>query len=360
MFNINRFSFLGIGFLLVAAHLISCGNQGSTNIDAKSLKEYGPEVKLHERSKAFSSLYPNHGNNQKLKDIAEDYLGGNPQLLNALESSKEFKPNYMDYRFEVDDLPIHLKGFSKLFSMEDRQENRGKRQNIVVEFVQKDDARIRSGHTLIVDFSELANSLDPEVKYGFDKDENNNQKLHIKKLKSTEFNFIGTEKTYFIGASQPLESHPLALNYDTKAKRYSFKTNQNEGLFNLDIISDFHSNSKEPLQDDIRYAAIVSNIKAAQNKYIKSRGYYKLEGVCRALSNLDLQSDYPLRDVYKGEAIMKHLGTSLSDGQSYIKLIMNDTHIGMLVDVNGYISQYQQVTVDKERGVVDKIVLVRK
>lgn len=361
MFNIYRFSIVGIGLFIAIIQLMSCGNGDSNSKEAsKSLKDYGPEVKIHANSEAYSNIYPNHGNDQKLKDIAEDYLGNQPKLLNAIQSSKEYKPNYIDYRFEVDDLPLDLQGFSKLFTSEDRKTNKGKRQNVIVEFLKKDEASIRSGHTLIVDFPELANSIEPKVKYGFDKDETASQKLHIKKIKSANFNWTGHQKTYIIGASQPIESQPLSITYNTIKKRYIYKTNGAEGELNIDKISDYYSKSKEPLSDDMGYSAIVSNIKAAQNKYIKSRGYYKLEGICRTLSNLDLKEDFPLRDVYKGDAIMKHMGTSLSDGKSYIKLIMDDTHIGMLVDVNGYISQYQQVIVDKEKGIVDKVVLVRK
>jgi len=74
---------------------------------------------------------------------------------------------------------------------------------------------------------------------------------------------------------------------------------------------------------------------------------------------MKLSEDFPLRSMYKGEALMRHNGTSLSDGQSYVKLIMDDTQIGLLIGVDGYITQYQQVIVDKEKGIVQKTVLVR-
>lgn len=363
MLKINRFLLLGFGLILTMLALQRCGDKevnSASKQTAKSLKDYGPEVKLHDIAKDYPSIYPNNGNEQKITDIAKDYLGASLHFLEAKQISKDFKPNYIAYKYEVAELPIDLSGFDKIFSDEEKVANKGNRQNVVLEFVKKGNAKVRSEHTLIVEFSELANSQDPKVKYGFDKPRNSNNKLHIKKLKSNEFILKGTEQKFLIGSSKPYLSHPLKVGYDIKDRNYFFETDAAKDELNIERLKRRFASSKEPLIDDMRYCAIVNNIKAAQNKYIKSKGYYKIGGVSRTLSSMELEADFPLRDLYKGEAIMKNLGASLSDGKSYVKLIMNDTHVGMLVDVNGYISQYQQVTVDKEKGIVDKIVLIRQ
>ena len=351
--------------IVALSFFCSCNsNEGNINTDKRNAKEqklYGPEVKQYTESNSLENIYPNHGNDQKLATIAADYIGRSWVTLNVDQKSKEFKPDYIDYKFEVDELPIDLKKMNLLFSKEDRIDSKGKRENVIMEFVKKGDHSIRSEHTMIVDFPELANSEIPKVTYGFDKKEGANKKtLHIKKIKSSDFQFSGFESTYFIGTSKPIQRQPFELKYDSKIKKYKLKTETTEVELNLDRTKDLYKGSKDPLFDDMKYCAIISNIKTIQNKYIKSGGYYKIDGIYRFLSNSELNEDFPLREMYKGEALMRHNGTSLSDGQSYVKVIMDDTQIGLIIDVDGYISQYQQVIVDKEKGIVEKCVLIRK
>jgi len=361
-----KVTFIRFNFLLciISIMLVACKSdnvQKEAIKDAKPLKEYGVSVKVHEDSKAYFNIYSNHGNDKKLNEIAKDYLGKSFDLLNVSQKNKEFKPDYIEYEFEVDELPLELTGLKTLFSKEDRVQSKGKRENVVIEFVKRSDRSVRSQHTIIVDFPLLANSEEPKVTYGFNRESgSSSNKLHIKKLKTANFNFQGTEQKYFIGATKPLSSQTLNLKYDGSVKKYIFETEAAQDILDMDRLSSRYKKSKEPLFDDMRYAAIVSNLKSIQNKYIKSGGYYNLNNVFRTLSSLDLNADFPLRDLYKGEALMKNIGSSLADGKSYVKLVLEDTQIVCLLDVDGYVTQYQQVTVDKEKGIVDKIVLVRK
>lgn len=355
---------LGLLTVIAFASITGCNNKESgedVKRTAKEFKIYGPEVKLYDASKSDQSIYPNHGNDQKLSTIASDYLGRSTTVLNAITKDKKFNPDYIEYQIEVDELPIDLKGFSALFSKEDRIDSKGKRENVIIEFAKKEDLGVRSQHTMIVDFSPLANSEDPTITYGYDKKSGNTkQTLHIKKLKSADFKFAGTESKYYIGSQKAFSKQMLELEYDLDSKKYFIQSDAGNSELNIDALDELYNDSKVEFSDDMKYGAIVKNLKAVQNKNIKSGGYYKLDGLLRFLPNLELNTDYPLRHLYKGEALMKNIGTSLSDGQSYVKLIMDDTQIGLLVDVDGYISQYQQVIVDKAKGIVEKVVLIRK
>ena len=336
-------------------------NAATSKKDAEALKMFGPEVKLHDQSSSYKNIYPNHGNDQKLLTIAADYLGRSSELLNANQKNKEFKSDYIDYQIEVDELPIDLIGLNTIFSKEDRVDSKGKREKVVMEFIKKSNPSIRSQHTMIVDFPKLPNSEEPKVTYGLDKKKGSAKKqLHIKKIKSSDFHFVGSTHTYLLGAPKPLRSQSLELMYDIKSKKYTFKSDTAQDELDVDRYTNFQNESNSTIFDDMKYCSILSNIKSAQNKYIKSGGYYKLDGISRVLSSLELNSDFPLREIYKGEALIRHKGTSLSDGKSYVKIVMDDSQIGLLIDVEGYISQYQQVVVDKEKGIVEKTVLIKK
>ena len=350
--------------LLCILLMIGCNNDssdvGQVKRDAKTLKMYGPEVKVHKENIASENMYPKYGEEQTLAAIAADYLGRSVDVLHISKRKKEFKPDYIEYQLEVEDLPVDLKNLSTIFTKKDRIESKGKNENVVIEFAKKDDLGVRSQHTMIVNFSPLANSEEPKVTYGFDKKKGSGKKkLHIKKIKSSAFKFEGKESKYFIGAKKPFASQSIQLDYQLNSKQYAYQTDTGNGVLDMDRLQQYTIGNKEPISDDMKYGAIVNNLKVAQNKYIKSGGYYKVDGLLRVLPNIELYADYPLRDMYKGEGLMKHNGTSLSDGQSYIKLTMDDTQIGLLIDVDGYISQYQQVIVDKAKGIVEKTVLIR-
>ena len=360
-----NFKTISIGLLFVTILLlIGCKTDEEKVTDAKrnakSIKQYGPKVKIYEESKDYEFIYSDNGNDEKLSAIAADYLGRSFELFNLNENSKEFKPDYIEYKIEVDELPIDLKNISSLFSKNDRLLSKGKRENVVIEFTKKDDKSIRSQHTMLVDFPLLANSEEPTVTYGFDKKKGSSkQQLHIKKIKSADFKFSGSESSYFIGAKKPFRKHSLEIEYNTKLKKYSFKTEGAQDFIDLDRLSMIDEGNQNPLFDDMKYSAIISNIKTAQNKNIKSGGYYKVDGILRFLPSMKLEADFPLRNMYQGKALMRHKGTSLADGQSYVKIIIDDMQIGLLIDVKGYIYQYHQVIVDKVKGVIEKTVLIR-
>jgi|GEM_PF-5039899 len=272
-------------------------NTSQTKRSAKELKAYGPEVKQHEESLTFENIYPNNGNDQKLSTIASDYLGRNPKLLNVEKVSKEFKPDYVEFQFSVDELPLDLKGLNTLFSKEDRVDSKGKSENVIMEFATNSDAGVRSQHTMVASFSPLANSEEPTIKYGFDKEKGKRAELKINKLKSADFSFVGNERTYILGAAKPLSSRTLELKYDIKAKKYKFISDSTDGILDMDKTDKLYKGSKEPLSDDMKYCAIVNNIKAVQNKFIKSGGYYQIDGILRFLPNMKLSEDFPLRSM---------------------------------------------------------------
>ena len=351
--------------LLLAFTLMSSCNEEAAakpNRSKDALARYGAEVKMHDGTKDYENIYGDYGNNKEITEIITDYLGRSSELLNLEQKSREFKADYIEYQFLVDDLPMDLKNINTIFSSEDRHEFKGRRENVVMEFIKKDDQGVRSQHTSVMTFSPLANSEDPVMKYGFlNKSSDPQSQLHIKKIKSKDYNFNGTVAKYYVGARSPFKSEKLNISYDVDSKSYQYSRDDGSPKsINVDAVSDLYSSYNGELTDDMKYGAIVDNIKKSQNKNIRSGGYYKLEGITRFLTNMELGKDFPLRELKYGEALMRHNGTSLSDGKSYIKLVMPETQIVLLVDVDGYISQYQQVTVDKEKGIVEKIVLLRK
>lgn len=359
-FIIRNVLYLGLFFLMLGA----CKTETKTSYQRSDevLARYGEEVKLHEGSKQYDNIYAEYGNNKELTEIITDYLGRSFELLNYQEKSREFKPDYIEYQFLVDELPLDLKKVGTIFSQSDREEFKGRKENVVLEFIKKSDPNIRSQHTMSVTFSPLANSVDPKMQYGFlNKSSDPHSQLHIKKIKSKDYDFKGINSKYYVGARTPFKNDVIRLKYSITDKAYTYSENEgNANIINLNSVEDLYTSYEGTLANDLKYGAIVSNLKKAQNKSIRSGGYYKLEGITRFLTNMELGKDYPLRDFKKVEALMRHNGTSLSDGKSYIKLIMNDTQIMLLIDVDGYVSQYQQVTVDKAKGIVEKIVLLRQ
>lgn len=344
--------------------LSSCKTEDSDNAVRRDVikARYGSEVNVHDGAKEYDNIYGDYGNNKELTEIITDYLGRSLKIFNLEEKSREFKPDYIEYQFLVDELPMDLKDINSAFSQKDREEFKGKKENVVFEFIKRSDPTVRTQHTLLVTFSPLANSIAPKMKYGFsNKSSDTHSQLHIKKIKSKNYNFEGTTSKYYIGAKAAFKKDFIRLWYDLDNKEYQYKENEGSALaIDLAACEDLYSSYDGILKDDLKYGAIVSNLKKAQNKSIRSGGYYKLDGITRFLTNKELREDFPLRSFKKGEALMRHNGTSLSDGKSYIKLIMNDTQIMLLVDVDGYVSQYHQVTVDKEKGIVEKTVLIRK
>jgi len=162
------------------------------------------------------------------------------ELLNLEQKSREFKADYIEYQFLVDDLPMDLKNINTIFSSEDRHEFKGRRENVVMEFIKKDDQGVRSQHTSVMTFSPLANSEDPVMKYGFlNKSSDPQSQLHIKKIKSKDYNFNGTVAKYYVGARSPFKSEKLNISYDVDSKSYQYSRDDGSPKsINVDAVSD--------------------------------------------------------------------------------------------------------------------------
>jgi|GEM_PF-6162293 len=320
--KVNRNIFL-IWTVLVAsiiAAFIVYNNKASEKYEKEKLERieqqrtntYGLPLKIHEAAKTQGSIYENI-DGLNMQTIMGDYLGAHPKLINA-----------------------------ELLS-----------DTLIDDYVKE--------HTMKVDFPNFNSKWKPDVRYGYEPGVDGfKSTVQIKKLKANDFKFKGKISQYFVGSNIPYRSQDLLLWYDLDKLSYMYQGAYiDKALIDVDALKIYNQEEGEIL-DEYRFASVVNNIKLVQNKMIRKGGYYSLKNATHTLSNLDLEKDLPLREVVFEDTLLKNKGTSIADGKSYLKMIMKHSQVGLIVDVDGYIEQYQQVIIDKERGVLEKIVLIRK
>ncbi len=335
--------------------------QNGTNYsDTQKIEILGPRLKYIADAKSYQNMYPNP-DYIKLATILGDYLGAHPRALNPKLVSNEDKGDYVELQFEVDALPIDYKNIEEYLDTSISKVYPGESRDVIANFTVSTDKSVYSSNTLKVEFPRLLDTWLPNTKYGYEPAKGGMKpKSKIKKLKAKEFNFEGSISHYYVGAHIPYKVQDLNLWYELAAKSYMFRGDDiTPGKIDVDLFKE-HKINKGDVIDEYRFASIVNNIKLVQNKVVKKGGFYQLADATHTVSNIGLQTEYPLREVVFEDALLMLKGTSIADGNTYVKIIMDYSQVGLMVDINGYIKQYQQVTIDKARGVVEKIVLIRK
>ena len=368
--KVNRNIFL-IWTVLVAsiiAAFIVYNNKASEKYEKEKLERieqqrtntYGLPLKIHEAAKTQGSIYENI-DGLNMQTIMGDYLGAHPKLINAELLSDTLIDDYVKQVYIVNDLPSDLKNINEYIDIETINKYPNTSRDVIQKMILKSDSTIYSEHTMKVDFPNLNSKWKPDVRYGYEPGVDGfKSTVQIKKLKANDFKFKGKISQYFVGSNIPYRSQDLLLWYDLDKLSYMYQGAYiDKALIDVDALKIYNQEEGEIL-DEYRFASVVNNIKLVQNKMIRKGGYYSLKNATHTLSNLDLEKDLPLREVVFEDTLLKNKGTSIADGKSYLKMIMKHSQVGLIVDVDGYIEQYQQVIIDKERGVLEKIVLIRK
>ena len=324
------------------------------------LKVIGPNLKLIDDAKSYDNIYPNP-DNVRLATILGDYLGAHPKALNPELVSNTNNVDHIELQFEVDALPIDYKNIKEYIDKSISELYLDQSRDVIINFSVRSDKSLYSSNTMKVKFPEDADIWVPEVKFGYESGKGGRKpEAKIKKIKAKEFDFVGTLSHYYVGAHDPYKTQQLKLWYELGVKSYMYRGDDiPSGKIDLDLFKE-HKINKGDVIDEYRFASVVNNFKLVQNKLIKKGGFYKLSDATHTFSNSELDTEYPLREVIFDEGLLLLKGKSLADGNTYVKILMDYSQVGLIVDVDGYIKQYQQVTIDKGRGVIEKMVLVRK
>lgn len=335
-------------------------NQPADHNTNSDLKIIGPNLKLIEDAKSYDNIYLNP-DNVRLATILGDYLGADPKALNPELVSNKNNVDHIELQFEVDALPIDYKNIKEYIDKSISELYLDQSRDVIINFSVRGDKSLYSSNTMKVKFPEDADIWVPEVKFGYESGKGGRKpEAKIKKVKAKEFDFTGTLSHYYVGAHDPYKTQELKLWYDLGVKSYMYRGDDiPSGKIDLDLFKE-HKINRGDVIDEYRFASVVNNFKLVQNKLIKKGGFYKLSDATHTFSNNELDTEYPLREVVYDEALLMLKGTSLADGNTYVKILMDYSQIGLIIDVDGYIKQYQQVTIDKARGVIEKMVLVRK
>ncbi len=357
-----------LGIILLSLGLLSIAIMKMSSIQAHKKSEeiaranryekYGADVRLHKNAAQYNYVYLNNGNEYSESQIARDYLGERASMLNSEILSRVKDTNYIKYEIAVDHNPAYFNNLLQYIPRKEYNEIGDSSKEFCIEFVNRNNDDIKSQHRFRLEgkYKDTWGKSMLQYEYG------SQDQLFIRGVAKEKFDYRGYLSKYYIGTTRAFFTDSVRLWYDPVKLVYTTFCGQDSYAdVSLDTLESLYPDYDGALWDEMKYGSVLYNIRRLQGKRLEYKKHYQVNGIVRVLSNLNDGLDFPLRDMVKSTVYLIHYGTTKHDEKSYVKFsIHKDTEANMIIDSSGYIEQYQQVTVDKEKGIVEKIIVYKK
>lgn len=331
----------------------SSKTSGSSTTITKSSR---PQVEEEALPPPLSEIYPRGGGSVQSVKVVKDYAGTNKLSLNAKVKRIEHKEDVVEVYFSCDALPMYHQRYSALVPDEVKEKYAGKVQNAVFVFEPRGLKKASTHVSLRIDLK--SKSKYPATSFGFVKKVTEQaKKMHVKKIKTADFNFKGYIQKYKIGETKSTQKTNFKIKYDKSLQQYSYsESGRAFRLIDLLVVETAEANTVS--QNDFgvtRYASLVNNIKIIQDKYLRQASIYTIPNGSYCFNT----GSNSKQDMFVKEGILKMYITSKGDGNTYIELAMEKSHVNYVVGEDGYIKTVQQVTYDRSTRTIERILMSR-
>lgn len=316
-------------------------NSESSSVDnqASSIED---EAKPNE-----TLIYPAGGSSVKTIKVLKDYAGTNKLALNTEVNQIIYNDDLVEIHFSCDALPMYHENYSRLVPKSVIRKLKGNVIDAVFIFKPRGLKETSTHVSLKIDLKSKAKY--PATSFGFvNKSNEQEKKLHLRKIKTKDFKFDGYIQNYKIGAVKEKRRLKFNIKFDKTQKEYSFS--ESGGRY-----QSLGRDIRNDVEDEklAKYKSLVNNIKIVQDKYLRQASIYTIENSTYCINVSDINK------MIFDPGILKMYITSIGDGNTYAELKMDKSLVNYIIDEEGFIKTVQQITYDRDRKIVERILMTR-